>query len=89
MHFLDATFQEETAVPLRMHVVYAFPGGTPVLHAVRIVGSETLDMAQTKSLLKHAEKYACSMWTGLETKLRDEEARRGAKARERFLAGRR
>lgn len=89
MHFLDATPQEETAVPLRMHVMYAFPGGKPVLHSLRMAGVGTSDMTQVKTLMKHAEKYARHMWSGLEAKLREEETRRGIKAREKFHGRRR
>jgi len=52
MHFLDATPQEETAVPLRMHVMYAFPGGKPVLHSLRMAGVGTSDITQVKTLMK-------------------------------------
>lgn len=52
MHFLDATPQEETAVPLRMHVMYAFPGGKPVLHSLRMAGVGTSGMTQVKALMK-------------------------------------
>ncbi|KAF9220578.1 ribosomal protein S5 domain 2-like protein [Gyrodon lividus] len=84
LHFLDATLQEEASVPLRMHVMYAFPGGKPVLQAFRLVGTGTSDMNQVKGLIKHAEKYARNIWTGLEAKLKEEEARRGVRAREKF-----
>ena len=33
---------------------------------------------------QRAEAYARNVWTGLEVKLKDEEARRGVKAREKF-----
>ena len=36
------------------------------------------------AMLQRAETYARNAWTGLEAKLKDEEARRGVKARERF-----
>ena len=52
MHFLDASYQEETAVPLRMHVMYAFPGGKPVLHSLRMAGVGTSDTTQVKGLIK-------------------------------------
>ncbi|KAL4071909.1 ribosomal protein S5 domain 2-like protein [Scleroderma citrinum] len=89
VHILDATPQEETAVPLRMHVIYAFPGGKPVLHGLRTAGVGTSDMTQVAALVKHAEKYARQMWSGLEAKLREEEVRRGVKAREKFHGRRR
>ena len=34
--------------------------------------------------VQRAETYARNAWTGLEAKLKDEEARRGVKAREKF-----
>lgn len=89
IHFLDATSQEETAVPLRLHVMFAFPGGKPTLHGMKMAGAGTSDMTQIGVLLKHAEKYARNMWTGLEAKLAEEEARRSVKAREKFYGRRR
>jgi len=84
VHFLDATVQEEAVVPLRMYAMYAFPGGKPILQTFRLIGTETSTMDQISGLIKHAETYARNVWTGLETKLTDEEARRGIKAREKF-----
>ncbi|KAI6165091.1 ribosomal protein S5 domain 2-like protein [Pisolithus thermaeus] len=89
IHFLDATSQEETAVPLRLHAMFAFPGGKPTLHGMKMAGAGTSDMTQIGVLLKHAEKYARNMWTGLEAKLAEEEARRSVKAREKFYDRRR
>ncbi|KAI6024251.1 ribosomal protein S5 domain 2-like protein [Pisolithus marmoratus] len=88
MHFLDATSQEETAVPLRLHAMFAFPGGKPTLHGMRMTGTGTSDITQIKVLLKHAEKYARNMWTGLDAKLGEEEARRSVKARAKFYGRR-
>ncbi|KAG8215822.1 ribosomal protein S5 domain 2-type protein [Butyriboletus roseoflavus] len=87
VHFLDATLQEEASVSLRMYVMYAFPRGKPILQTFRLVGSEVSTMDQIRDLIKHAEPYARNAWTGLEAKLKDEEARRGVKAREKFLRG--
>ncbi|KAF9236783.1 ribosomal protein S5 domain 2-type protein [Melanogaster broomeanus] len=89
MHFLDATLQEEASVPLRIHVMYAFPNGKPILQTARLVGTGTSDMNQIRGLIKHAEKYARNVWAGLEAKLNEEEARRGIKAREKFYGRRR
>ncbi|KAI9570057.1 ribosomal protein S5 domain 2-like protein [Boletus coccyginus] len=84
VHFLDATLQEEASVPLRMYVMYAFPRGIPILQTLRLVGSDVSTIDQIRHLVKRAETYARNAWTGLEAKLRDEEARRGIKAREKF-----
>ncbi|KAN0088675.1 Ribosomal protein S5 domain 2-type fold [Tylopilus felleus] len=84
VHFLDATLQEEASVALRMHVMYAFPRGEPILQTFRLVGLEVSIMDQIRDLIKRAEAYARNAWTGLEAKLKDEEARRGVKAREKF-----
>ncbi|KAG9315145.1 ribosomal protein S5 domain 2-like protein [Chiua virens] len=83
-HFLDATLQEEASVPLRMYVMYAFPKGKPILQTFRLVGPETSTMDQIRDLIKRTETYARNAWAGLEAKLKDEEARRGIKAREKF-----
>lgn len=40
--------------------------------------------ADPAMILQRAEAYARNAWTGLEAKLKDEEARRGVKAREKF-----
>jgi exosome complex component RRP42 len=40
--------------------------------------------ANPATILQRAETYARNAWTGLEAKLKDEEARRGVKAREKF-----
>ncbi|KAF8556704.1 ribosomal protein S5 domain 2-like protein [Imleria badia] len=84
VHFLDATLQEEASVPLRMYVMYAFPRGRPILQTFRLVGPEVSTMDQIRDLIKRAETYARNAWVGLEAKLKDEEARRGVKAREKF-----
>ncbi|KIJ67304.1 hypothetical protein HYDPIDRAFT_173892 [Hydnomerulius pinastri MD-312] len=84
MHFLDSTLQEEASVPLRMHVMYAFPGGKPILQTFRMIGTGTSDMNQVRGLITRAEQYARNVWAGLEAKLKEEEARRGVKAREKF-----
>ncbi|KAI6144920.1 ribosomal protein S5 domain 2-like protein [Pisolithus tinctorius] len=89
MHFLDATSQEESAIPLRLHAMFAFPGGKPTLHGMRMAGAGTSDLSQIRVLLKNAEKYARNMWTGLEAKLAEEEGRRSIKAREKFYGRRR
>ncbi|KAH7888151.1 ribosomal protein S5 domain 2-like protein [Phlebopus sp. FC_14] len=52
MYFLDATLQEETSVPLRMHFMHAFPGGKPVLQTCRLVGGGTATVEQIKGLMK-------------------------------------
>ncbi|KAN0078313.1 hypothetical protein V8E55_010370 [Tylopilus felleus] len=84
VHFLDATLQEEASVPLRMHVMYAFPRGQPILQTFRLVGLKVSTKDQIRDLIKRAETYARNAWTGLEAKLKDEETRRGVKAREKF-----
>ncbi|KAF8840269.1 ribosomal protein S5 domain 2-like protein [Paxillus ammoniavirescens] len=89
MHFLDATLQEEASVSLRTHVMYAFSEGKPILQTFRLAGTGTSDMNQIRGLIEHAEKYARNVWAGLEAKLKEEEARRGVKAREKFYGERR
>ncbi|KAF8130595.1 ribosomal protein S5 domain 2-type protein [Boletus edulis] len=84
IHFLDAKLQEEASVPLRMYVMYAFPRGKPILQTFRLIGPEVSTIDQLRGLIKRAESYARNTWTGLEAKLKDEEARRGVKAREKF-----
>jgi len=65
-------------------VMYAFPRGKPILQTFRLIGPEVSTMDQIRDLVKRAETYARNAWTGLEAKLKDEGARRGVKAREKF-----
>ncbi|KIJ67300.1 hypothetical protein HYDPIDRAFT_108013 [Hydnomerulius pinastri MD-312] len=51
MHFLGSTLQEEASVPLRMHVMYAFPGGKLILQIFRMIGTGTSDMNQVGGLV--------------------------------------
>ncbi|KAK0461511.1 ribosomal protein S5 domain 2-type protein [Armillaria novae-zelandiae] len=56
VHYLDAILQEEASTPLRLLLVFSFPG--PALQGMRTLGSGNLTLPQIKSLLADGEKYA-------------------------------
>ncbi|KXN92327.1 Exosome complex component RRP42 [Leucoagaricus sp. SymC.cos] len=92
-HFLDATPQEEAAVPLRFLLVFSFVSSSssnvPTLRGMRILGAGEVSLAQLKDLIEIGQKYAQDLYTALNAKLRDEDIRRTQNARERFAAVRR
>nr|GAT58042.1 predicted protein [Mycena chlorophos] len=84
-HFLDASSQEEAATPMRILLVYSFPSAGPAnLHSMRTLGSGELEMEQMRQLITNGEGYARKLWEGLNNKLKEEEIRRGEKARANF-----
>ncbi|KAF9448035.1 ribosomal protein S5 domain 2-like protein [Macrolepiota fuliginosa MF-IS2] len=92
VHFLDATPQEESAIPLRLLLIFSFTStskGEATLQAMRSLGAGELSLVQIKDLIQTGEKYAHSLYTALNAKLKDEDIRRTQKARERFIAARR
>lgn len=53
VHLLDATLQEEAAVPQKLLLVYSFmPNSTPTLQGMRLLGPGEVTLAQIKFLLK-------------------------------------
>lgn len=53
MHFLDATPQEDAAVPMRLLLIISYTkSGSSTLHGTRLVGSGELGFTQLKSLVK-------------------------------------
>ncbi|KAF7343382.1 RNase-PH domain-containing protein [Mycena venus] len=84
-HYLDAIPQEEAATPLRLLLVFSFPpASSPNLHAMRILGSGELESGQIREFVASGEKYAQKMWdNALNGKLKEEDLRRGQKARDR------
>ncbi|KAF7366756.1 Exosome complex component RRP42 [Mycena sanguinolenta] len=85
VHYLDASLQEEAATPLRLLLVFSFPpNSSPNLQAMRILGSGELESSQIREFVAGGEKYAQKMWTALNAKLKEEDVRRGQKARDRF-----
>ncbi|KAJ6463966.1 ribosomal protein S5 domain 2-type protein [Mycena sanguinolenta] len=85
VHYLDAILQEEAATPLRLLLVFSFPpASSPNLQAMRILGSGELESSQIREFVASGEKYAQKMWTALNAKLKEEDVRRGQKARDRF-----
>ncbi|KAJ7084062.1 ribosomal protein S5 domain 2-type protein [Mycena belliarum] len=70
--YLDAIQQEEAATPLRL------------LLAMRILGSGELDSDQIRAFVDTGENYARQLWDALNGKLKDEDIRRGQRARDRF-----
>ncbi|KAI1788581.1 ribosomal protein S5 domain 2-like protein [Ganoderma leucocontextum] len=87
IHLLDATLAEEASIPLRLHLIFSFPSSArPTLQSVRVSGPGELDLAYIKSCIAVGEKYARELFSALESKLREEDIRRNAKARDRFAA---
>jgi exosome complex component RRP42 len=53
VHFLDATTQEEAALPMRLILIFSFPTGSPAaLHGMHLLGTGETDLAQIESLVK-------------------------------------
>ncbi|KAK0214801.1 ribosomal protein S5 domain 2-type protein [Armillaria fumosa] len=82
VHYLDAVLQEEASTPLRLLLVFSFPG--PTLQGMRTLGSGDLTLPQIKSLLADGEKYAQEIMQALNAKLKEEDLRRNQKARDQF-----
>ncbi|PBK99739.1 ribosomal protein S5 domain 2-like protein [Armillaria gallica] len=82
VHYLDAILQEEASTPLRLLLIYSFPG--PTLQGMRTLGSGELTLPQIKGLLADGEKYAQEIILALNAKLKEEDLRRNQKARDRF-----
>ncbi|KAG7445028.1 ribosomal protein S5 domain 2-like protein [Guyanagaster necrorhizus] len=82
VHYLDAILQEEASTPLRLLLMYSFPG--PILQGMRTIGSGDLSLPQIKALLADGEKYALELMQALNAKLSEEDVRRNQKARDRF-----
>ncbi|KAF7775740.1 hypothetical protein Agabi119p4_4133 [Agaricus bisporus var. burnettii] len=93
IHFLDATPQEEAAVPRRLLLMFSFPPSSsslePTLQAMRTLGTGELSLAQIKDLIQIGQKHALDLYTALNVKLKDEDVRRTLKAQERFASARR
>ncbi|EGN97246.1 hypothetical protein SERLA73DRAFT_123997 [Serpula lacrymans var. lacrymans S7.3] len=84
--FLDAALQEESSIPLRLHLMFSLPPSEkPRLQTFRLLGPSGVDVPLIKSLIKEGEVHARSIWTALDAKLKDEDIRRNQKARDRFL----
>ncbi|PBK69225.1 ribosomal protein S5 domain 2-like protein [Armillaria solidipes] len=82
VHYLDAILQEEASTPLRLLLVFSFPG--PTLQGMRTLGSGELTLPRIKALLVDGEKYAQEIMLALNAKLKEEDIRRNQKARDRF-----
>ncbi|KAJ6590933.1 ribosomal protein S5 domain 2-type protein [Mycena vulgaris] len=85
VHYLDAIPQEEAATPLRLLLVFSFPPvSSPNLQAMRILGSGELESDHIRDCVANGEKYAQKLWDALNGKLKEEDVRRGQRARDRF-----
>ncbi|KAJ7132904.1 ribosomal protein S5 domain 2-type protein [Mycena crocata] len=85
VHYLDAIPQEEMATPLRLLLVFSFPpASASTLQAMRILGSGELESSQIREFVASGEKSAQKLWDALNGKLKEEDVRRGQKARDRF-----
>lgn len=60
VHFLDATTQEEAALPMRLILIFSFPAGSPAaLHGMHLLGTGETDLAQIESLVKVRASVLC------------------------------
>jgi len=86
-HFLDATLPEEASTPIRLLLMFSFPGPTSTtkLQGMRTLGAVELTSAQLAEMIKDGEKYCKEIWNGLDTKLKDARSNKviKGKARER------
>ncbi|PPQ70633.1 hypothetical protein CVT26_010061 [Gymnopilus dilepis] len=78
VHILDATLEEEAAIPLRLLLMFSFESAQPHVQGMRTLGNVYIDIIQ-----QEGEKYARDMWQSLNAKLKDEELSR-LKERNRF-----
>ncbi|KDQ58027.1 hypothetical protein JAAARDRAFT_177168 [Jaapia argillacea MUCL 33604] len=86
-HYLDATPQEEQSTPLRLLLIYSFPPSPShqaLLQGMKLLGGGEVALEDVKKLIGEGEKYARDLYTALETKLKEEDVRRGRKAREKL-----
>ncbi|CAK5263680.1 unnamed protein product [Mycena citricolor] len=83
-HFLDGHLPEEAATPIRLLLIFSFTGGSSQLHSMRTLGSGELESAQIRDLVVNGEKHARTVWDALTSKLKDEDLRRGERARTKF-----
>ncbi|KAF7315853.1 RNase-PH domain-containing protein [Mycena indigotica] len=85
VHYLDAALQEEAATPMRLLLAFSFQSATPPnLHAMRTLGTGELELEQLRALIAIGEKHAKKLWDALNGKLKEENIRRGEKARANF-----
>ncbi|KAF8901050.1 ribosomal protein S5 domain 2-type protein [Gymnopilus junonius] len=82
-HFLDATLEEEAAIPLRLLLMFSFDSDEPHIQGMRTMGNGELTVPQLGELLKEGEKYARQIWQSLNAKLKEEELGR-IKERNKF-----
>ncbi|KAJ7829427.1 ribosomal protein S5 domain 2-type protein [Mycena olivaceomarginata] len=76
---------EEAATPLKLLLVFSFPpGSSSNLQAMRILGSGELESNQIRDFVASGEQYGQKIWNALNGKLKEEDVRRGQKARDRF-----
>lgn len=90
VYFLDATLQEEASTPLKLHLMFSISSGgaSASLQAMRLAGNGEVNLAKLKGCILDGEKHAHSLAVGLDKKLKDEDIRRGEKARAKFVGGR-
>ncbi|KAF8588477.1 ribosomal protein S5 domain 2-like protein [Ramaria rubella] len=79
-HFLDATTQEDAAVPVRLLLVFSCESsGPPTLQGTRMIGSGEMGFSQLKTLVTASQKYAKELVAALNAKLQSELLRRSSK----------
>ena len=55
---MDATTQEEAAVPVRLLLIYSFSAKSPAaLHGMHLLGAGDVDLAQIESLVKVRDAF--------------------------------
>jgi len=83
-YFLDATPQEEAAIPLRLLLLFSFsPSGTR-LQSMRLMGDGETHLESMTQLLQVGENHARKLFQALESKLLEEDLRRNQKAQAKF-----
>lgn len=90
-YFLDATLAEQTAAPIRLVFIFAFPDGLdaqPVLQGTRTLGTAEVGMDVLGGLVEAGQTHAVELARGVRAQLRAEDVRRTEKARQKFGRGR-
>ncbi|TFK25832.1 ribosomal protein S5 domain 2-like protein [Coprinopsis marcescibilis] len=86
-HFLDATTSEESAVPLKLLLVFSFASiEVPTIQAMRFIGTGETSSPELRQLIKEGQRYAADTFKALQSKLKAEDVRRNQKTRELFAS---
>ncbi|KAH8827231.1 ribosomal protein S5 domain 2-type protein [Flagelloscypha sp. PMI_526] len=75
-HYIDATLAEEAATPHKLLLVFSFEKLDLKLQGMQFMGPAELNMDQIKTLIPAGQKYAHTLYSGLQSKLLEEDSRR-------------